>query len=393
MNGKLIVSEGGRDRVHELCDARTIVGRGADADLHLREEGVSPAHCEVTRIDGGFKVVDLETAEGTKVNGQFVNHHVLKNGDTIQVGSARITYLGDSAPEKKPSRAAPPPPLKVHPTNADGEPQRFYRHEQNPGLPSGAKAAIILAVISLLALILVWMGSTVPNEEGHQEYAEARALIARGERDGDPRALEKGIAILEGLPPGVVHETDLEFQIDKAKGRLLELVGDVEETKAEAEYRRIIEYWESHPDDVGYLRGQTRFFKDAYPESGLIKDLERRLTEAQSGGKEGIKRWEKAQDDLRLSLRGKDFKAAFAKLRELEADPTLSAIHSGSIATYRKTFERAFKDHFAAEKERALRAFQGGDVTRAKDIYRGLVEVGLEPYATQAKALLGKLGG
>jgi len=388
MSGKLIVSESGRDRVHELCDARTVIGVGGDADLHLRQEDVAPAHCEVARIEGGFKVVDLETAEGTRVNGQYVNQHVLKNGDTIQVGSARITYLGASAPEKKPSRAAPPIPLKVHPTDDNGEPQRFYRHEQNPGLPSGAKAAIILAVISLLALILVWMGKTVPNEEGHRNYREARALV----ESNSARSIKEGIAMLKALPPGVVHDRDLEFLLDKAKGRLFDLEGDVAESKAEAEYRRIIEYAEAHPDDVGYLRGQTRFFRDAYPESGLIKDLESRLTTAQAGGHAGIARWEKAQDELRDALQARNYRAGFTLLGRLEDDAQLAELYSGTLATYRNTFERAFKQHFAAEKERALEAFQSGNVSRARKIYQGLVDAQIEPYSGQAKALIGKLG-
>ena len=393
MNGKLIVSENGRDRVHELCDERTVVGTGPDADLHLRQSDVGAAHCEVNRIDGGFKVVDLETADGTKVNGQFINHHVLKNGDTIQIASARITYLGDSAPEKKASRAAPPPVLKVHPKDEDGEPRRFYRHEQNTGLPNGARAAIILAVISLLALILVKMGTTIPNEEGHRTYREAKELIQIGTENGDARKLAKGISMLENLPEGIVLQRDREFQIEEAKGKLLELEGAAEQDKARAEYNRIIDYWESHPDDVGYLRRQTLFFRDAYPDSVLIKDLERRLGRAEAGGDEGLARWEKAQGDLRLSLRGKDFKAAFAKLAELEADPKIGTTRSGDLSTYRRTFERAFKTHFATEKARALQAFQAGDIGRAKAIYKGIVDVGQEPFASQAKGLLEKLGG
>jgi hypothetical protein len=69
-----------------------LIGRGADADLRLEEAGVWDRHMLVdldpTR---GFTLTVLPDAWAA-LNGQPIEHAVLRNGDLIDVGSVRMQF-------------------------------------------------------------------------------------------------------------------------------------------------------------------------------------------------------------------------------------------------------------------------------------------------------------
>jgi pSer/pThr/pTyr-binding forkhead associated (FHA) protein len=53
---------------------------------------VSRLHAEI-RVDGGqFVVVDCQSTNGTRVNGENVQRHVLTTGDEISVGGHRMRF-------------------------------------------------------------------------------------------------------------------------------------------------------------------------------------------------------------------------------------------------------------------------------------------------------------
>lgn len=69
------------------------IGRADDNTIKIEDSKISRNHCIITKVDMGYKIVDLETTNGTKVNGQLVNQAILNDGDVILLGSAEITFL------------------------------------------------------------------------------------------------------------------------------------------------------------------------------------------------------------------------------------------------------------------------------------------------------------
>jgi S1-C subfamily serine protease len=89
-------------RLHVLTGARAgtvwtlgpttlLVGRGGDADLRLSPEGdraVSARHATLACVDGRWRIQDLQSRNGTFVNGQRVTGEVeLRDGDRIAFGA------------------------------------------------------------------------------------------------------------------------------------------------------------------------------------------------------------------------------------------------------------------------------------------------------------------
>jgi pSer/pThr/pTyr-binding forkhead associated (FHA) protein len=68
------------------------IGRASDCDLCLSDGQVSRQHARIEPHGAGTQLIDLESANGTYVNGRPVRRHVLRNGDVITLGASRIVY-------------------------------------------------------------------------------------------------------------------------------------------------------------------------------------------------------------------------------------------------------------------------------------------------------------
>ena len=62
------------------------VGRAPRADFILEAALVSRLHCRLTAGATGLEVVDLESTNGTYVNGERTDRAILKTGDRLGVG-------------------------------------------------------------------------------------------------------------------------------------------------------------------------------------------------------------------------------------------------------------------------------------------------------------------
>lgn len=91
----LILSQLEGDRVFELSDDDTIVGRGDDANLVLANISVSRHHAQITVSEEKASIKDLESANGTRVNGETVKEAELSNGDEIMLGKYSLVFIGD----------------------------------------------------------------------------------------------------------------------------------------------------------------------------------------------------------------------------------------------------------------------------------------------------------
>jgi len=63
------------------------LGRSSDNDVVLRDFSVSRHHARVENIDGGFRIVDLESTNGIRINEDFVTEGHFAVGDTLGIGN------------------------------------------------------------------------------------------------------------------------------------------------------------------------------------------------------------------------------------------------------------------------------------------------------------------
>ncbi len=98
---------GGKNDGREITIAvpRFIIGRGDTAHLRPASDLVSREHCEILVGDGSVVINDLESRNGTFVNGkQLTESHVSKSGDSLRIGRLQFEVVIDpvKASAKKP---------------------------------------------------------------------------------------------------------------------------------------------------------------------------------------------------------------------------------------------------------------------------------------------------
>lgn len=90
----VIRSGGGRaGEVFEVGGERLAIGRSPEAEVFLDDVTVSRNHALLVRRRDGLYIDDLGSLNGTYVNRRRIESHRLRNGDELQVGKYKLTYL------------------------------------------------------------------------------------------------------------------------------------------------------------------------------------------------------------------------------------------------------------------------------------------------------------
>ena len=109
---KLTIAAGEEQWVYEIFgdEPDVTLGRGAANAVQLHDGTASKHHASIRLIEGHWKLVDMESRNGVRVNGRFMNQHWLVDGDTVHIGDVMLHYATDGAPSGPPAsmRAAAP---------------------------------------------------------------------------------------------------------------------------------------------------------------------------------------------------------------------------------------------------------------------------------------------
>ncbi|MBM4086754.1 MAG: FHA domain-containing protein, partial [Planctomycetes bacterium] len=110
MPHKLLVKEGQyAGRSFWLTAAKTTMGRDPASTLPLLDGKASRNHCEIENVKGVLKIRDLDSRNGTIVNGLSVKEAELRPGDEIRVGSSTFQIVFEE-PNPDLQRVAMSPP-------------------------------------------------------------------------------------------------------------------------------------------------------------------------------------------------------------------------------------------------------------------------------------------
>lgn len=78
------------------------LGRSSGAEFMVDAAMVSRLHCRLTAGATGLEVVDLDSTNGTFVNGLRVQRAMLKDGDTLRVGRVEFAISKGADPGQAP---------------------------------------------------------------------------------------------------------------------------------------------------------------------------------------------------------------------------------------------------------------------------------------------------
>jgi len=150
----LTVTKGPEEgRAFEVKPGQTsIMGRSSKADITLRDMGISRIHCQVTNDGTRCLLEDLNSKNGTLVNGERIaTSTALQNGDVIRIGTSALRVrvvtedAGQEIPpvyEAGPAAAPAPPPQKAAPGPVAPDGDLVARGRPGEEAAAGAPGAV-----------------------------------------------------------------------------------------------------------------------------------------------------------------------------------------------------------------------------------------------------------
>ncbi len=78
--------------VFAITGERVSIGSDPSNELSIYDVSVAATHCLITRHDDTVAITDLESGQGTFVNGVPVRQRVLADGDAITIGECELVF-------------------------------------------------------------------------------------------------------------------------------------------------------------------------------------------------------------------------------------------------------------------------------------------------------------
>ena len=94
-NAVLVIRNGGFEgMVYDLGGEETLIGRSPTTDITLLDEGISREHALIVYDPetGDHTIEDLQSTNGTKVNGRRIRSVALRHEDEIQIGQTLFCF-------------------------------------------------------------------------------------------------------------------------------------------------------------------------------------------------------------------------------------------------------------------------------------------------------------
>jgi pSer/pThr/pTyr-binding forkhead associated (FHA) protein len=186
----------------QVTKDRTTLGRRPYNDIVIDNLAVSGEHAVLQMIGNEVHLEDLNSTNGTYVNGKAVKKQLLQNSDTIEIGKYKIKYVNEAAGggfEKtmviKSGAVAAPAPAQASPTGGAADPGGPNAAiKVLSGAAAGREVALVKVVttigkpgVAVAAITKRPQGYVVAHVEG-----ESRALVNGAPIGGDPLLLKNG---------------------------------------------------------------------------------------------------------------------------------------------------------------------------------------------------------
>jgi pSer/pThr/pTyr-binding forkhead associated (FHA) protein len=75
---------------HEIQQAQLVIGRSSGCELVLADDTVSRRHAELFTEDGRWLLRDLDSSNGTWLNGRRIVEAEVRRGDVLHLGGCRL---------------------------------------------------------------------------------------------------------------------------------------------------------------------------------------------------------------------------------------------------------------------------------------------------------------
>lgn len=154
-----------QELIHELHEETLTVGRLPDNSLPIEDASVSSHHAQIKFEGGEYKLVDLDSTNGTFVNDQQITEVTLRNGDAVRFGKVETAFIGEEASSSSKQPLPSSGNAEVTLGTASARPASFKSASPFPkpvksgnGLSIAAIALAVLGVLGIGAAVVLSLG-------------------------------------------------------------------------------------------------------------------------------------------------------------------------------------------------------------------------------------------
>ena len=141
-----IVHKGKIEKNVHLINGKMLIGRKPVCGIHLEEKMVSGQHAELNVSNNGVILKDLDSTNGTSVNGNRITETALQTGDQITIGNYKMIFVREHGETEDPDATmivgSKPRPVAVKP-------------EKKPASMVIIMSLVIIAIIGIAAYFLM----------------------------------------------------------------------------------------------------------------------------------------------------------------------------------------------------------------------------------------------
>jgi pSer/pThr/pTyr-binding forkhead associated (FHA) protein len=137
-----------------LDEPELVIGRTDENAIVINHRSISRSHAKVVSSDGQCRLLDLESANGVRVNGEDFVDVVLKTGDLVELGTVRLRFVA---------------PREVYLFDADSTlPMDDGAADllEDESRPSWLPLFVAAAVMLMVAVGVAWVFWATPAEQG-----------------------------------------------------------------------------------------------------------------------------------------------------------------------------------------------------------------------------------
>lgn len=187
-----------RGRIFDALDPPVTIGREEGNTIQLNDERISRFHVKIQEDNERLVLTDLESTNGTKVNGEDIQLRILRFGDMVSLGRSvllfgsreqiaeRLARLRDAENQRDPTVSPPLQPLGKDVSsfdfelnwNEDNDLQATLHALEPPDLPdrlSPGQAAQLAEVLEYVHIRLrSLLGSVTSDEKTEELLVDAR---------------------------------------------------------------------------------------------------------------------------------------------------------------------------------------------------------------------------
>ena len=186
----------------QLTKERTTLGRRPYNDIVIDNLAVSGEHAVLQMTGNQVHLEDLNSTNGTYVNGKAARKQLLKNGDTVEVGKYKIRFLDDSGAQasQKLAVAMPGPvavaaPVAVRPVAELGAPEPLHASIKVLSGSAAGREVSLTKVVTTIGKPGVAVAAITRRQRGfvvHHVEGAGNPAINGAPIGADPIALKNG---------------------------------------------------------------------------------------------------------------------------------------------------------------------------------------------------------